>query len=330
MLRSVASRVKNRPTARAQAAPAVELRHLRYFRAVYEELHFGRAAARLRMAQPPLSQAIRKLELELGVQLFERTNRVVGPTEAGRVLAEEARKVLAAFDVAVAEARRAGSTLSPLRISCVPDLPMQPLLRFLDALHERDHGTRARVTHLTFPEQIRGLRVGELDLGIFQEGDPQDTIETEPLFPGERLAAFLRPGPPLSEKPVLRPVDLRSQTLVTFPREANPALHQRLLALIDNAGYRFADVREAGGTDPRDVMLAVAEGLGVAFGPVSLQDVTDVTGIVVCRGLDPELSMPDTVVAWRADPSSQLREVLDGVRDVARRLRADDAVARRT
>jgi DNA-binding transcriptional LysR family regulator len=282
------------------------------------------------MAQPPLSQAIRKLELELGVQLFERTNRMVGPTEAGRVLAEEARKVLAAFDVAVAEARRAGGALSPLRISCVPDLPIQPLLRFLGALHERDPGTRVRVSHLTFPEQVRRLHANELDLGIFQEGDAQAAIETEPLFAGEALAAFLPTRHPLCEKQMLGPADLRSHTLVIFPREANPALHDRLLELIEGAGYRFTEVREAGGTNPRDVMLAVAEGLGVAFGPFSLQEVAEVGGIVVRRPLEPALSMPDTVVAWRADPPSQLRDILAVVREVVRRLRMGGDESRRT
>jgi DNA-binding transcriptional LysR family regulator len=90
------------------APPKVELRHLRYFLAVYEELHFGRAAERLFMAQPPLSQAIRKLEAELGVRLFDRTSRVVTPTPAGEALANGARNVLASLEAAITEARRAG------------------------------------------------------------------------------------------------------------------------------------------------------------------------------------------------------------------------------
>src|SRR3954447_5158313 len=103
--------------------PAIDIRHLRYFLAVVEELHFGRAADRLHIAQPPLSQAIRKLETELGVQLFHRTSREVVVTEAGVVFAEEARKILVGFDVAVAEARHAGGANAVLRIGCSPFLP---------------------------------------------------------------------------------------------------------------------------------------------------------------------------------------------------------------
>ena len=92
--------------------PAIELRHLRYYLAVVEELHFGRAAARLGISQPPLSQTIRRLEDELGVQLLQRTSRSVVPTPAGLALAGEARRVLGALECAVAEARRAAGTRS--------------------------------------------------------------------------------------------------------------------------------------------------------------------------------------------------------------------------
>jgi DNA-binding transcriptional LysR family regulator len=312
----------SRAEPRRSAPVAVELRHLRYFLAVFEELHFGRAAARLRISQPPLSQAIRKLELELGVQVFERTSRMVSATEAGRVLAVEARKVLAGFDTAVAETRRAGGAASPLRIGCVPHLPIQPLLQFLGALHDRDPSTRVQVTHLNFLGQVRALAASELDLGIFPESDGESQIESEPLFAGEKLAAFLPPDHPLAEKQVLGPSDLRSETLVIFPRAANPALQDRLLALVEEGGYRFAAVREAGGLNPRDVMLAAADGRGVALGPFSLQDVSDVGGIVIRRQLEPSLSMPDTVVAWRADPPGQLKEKLAVAQQVARELRA--------
>lgn len=304
--------------------PAIELRHLRYFLAVFEELHFGRAAKRLRIAQPPLSQAIRKIESELGVQLFERTSRMVSATDAGNALAVEARKVLAAFDVAIAEARQAGGSASPLRIGCVPHLPIQPLLRFLGSLHERDPNVRVQVTHLNFLEQIRFLSEGELDLGIFHEGADNNDLEYEPLFLGEPLAAFLPPGHALAKRQVLKPGDLQKETLVVFPQEANPALHERTLALIEEAGYRFAGVREATGMNPRDVMLSVAEGAGVALGPLSLQEVSDVGSIVIRRPLDPPLNMPDMVVAWRADPPGRLQDKLALVREVATSLHEAD------
>jgi DNA-binding transcriptional LysR family regulator len=173
------------------ASPTIGLRHFRYFLAVMEELHFGRAADRLRIAQPPLSQAIRQLESELGVQLLHRTTRVVTPTEAGRVLAHEACKTLASFDVAVAEARRAGGGGSTLRIGCVPQLPMSRLHRFLAALRENTRDHDAEVTHLPSLDQVRRLQRGELDLGIFHHAGPPGDIETEPLFAGEPLVALL-------------------------------------------------------------------------------------------------------------------------------------------
>jgi DNA-binding transcriptional LysR family regulator len=300
---------------------SIELRHLRYFLAVSEELHFGRAAERLHIAQPPLSQAIRRLEDELGVQLLHRTSRVVTMTQPGTVFAQEARKALAAVDLAVAEARRASGAGSALRIGCLPHLPIERLLRFLGALHERDPSMETHVTHSLTLEQVRRLRDGELDIGIFDYAGDYADIATEALFAGEPLCAFLASSHKLAPNAVLGPADLKREVLVTFPLEANPALHARLLALLDDAGYRFAKVHEAAGKSARDLILAVAECTGIALARSSLRDVSSARGIVVERELDPPVFMPDTVVAWSNSPPRHLETVLAVVREIARELR---------
>jgi len=304
------------------AHPAIELRHLRYFLAVSEELHFGRAAQRLHIAQPPLSQAIRKLEHELGVSLLRRTSRVVTQTEAGRVFAEEARNVLAAFDRALAEARKAGGVGTKLRIGCAVNLAIERLLRFLTALHETEPALEAHVTHLAASEQVERLRRGELDLGIFFYAEEYDDLELSPLFAGEHLAVYLPRDHRLAAREVLGPSDLADETLVTFPREANPALHDHLLTSWGAAGYRFSSVEEAGGLNARDLMVAVAERSGVAFWP-SLDEGGETSTIVMSRVLDPPLTMPDTVVAWATVPERLPGALIAKIRDLANMLRRE-------
>jgi DNA-binding transcriptional LysR family regulator len=298
----------------------IEVRHLRYFLAVFDELHFGRAAETLHMAQPPLSQATRKLEENLGVQLLERTSRVVTPTEAGRVFAENARRVLASLDLAVAAAQRAGAVATDLRIGCVHDLPLERLLRFLVALKEHDPTVEPRVTHLPSVDQLRRLRRGELDLAVFHDGREDADIELEPLFAGEPMMALLPAGHPLAAKEVLGPRDLRDEVVVSFLRAADPSLHDRMLAAIENAGYRFRGVYEAAGADARDLLPAVVQNMGVAFAPSSLMGVGEGGAGVAVRLLDPAPSMPETVVAWRANPQRWPDPVLDNIRVVARKL----------
>jgi len=300
--------------------PAIELRHLRYFLAVSEELHFGRAAQRLHIAQPPLSQAIRKLEHELGVSLLRRTSRVVTQTEAGRIFAEEARDVLAAFDRALAEARKAGGVGTKLRIGCALNLAIEQLLRFLTALHETEPALEAHVTHLGAAEQVERLRRGDLDLGIFFYAENYDDLEMSPLFAGEHLAVYLPRDHRLAATEVLGPDDLVDEILVTFPREANPALHDHLLASFGAAGYRFRSVEEAGGLNARDLMVAVAERSGVAFWP-SLGEGGEASTIVVERAGPPPLTMPDTVVAWAIAPERLPAALIENIRGLAKTLR---------
>jgi DNA-binding transcriptional LysR family regulator len=302
---------------------AIDLRHLRYFLAVVEELHFGRAAERMHISQPPLSQAIRRLEDELGVRLFDRNSRTVRITEAGRVFAVEARRVLTHLDTAVAEARHAGGASATVRIGCISHLPMDRLQGLLEAVRERCPRSRTHVTHLYTLQQVAKLTAGDLDLAIFTRAEDHADIVMEPLFAGEHLAAHLPKGHPLSSKLVLGPADLEDEDLVLFPRTVNPALHDRVLQMADDGGYRFRAVREAGGAAPRDITTAVAGGLGVALEPLSFTEVSGSDRVVSRRALDPPLRMPDTVVAWRANPPRHLRHVIDAVREVARELQLD-------
>jgi DNA-binding transcriptional LysR family regulator len=310
---------------RHAGSPAIELRHLRYFLAVSEELHFGHAAERLHISQPPLSQAIRRLEDELGVLLLNRTSRIVTLTEAGRVFSEEARKVLGSFDSAVAEARRAGGANLPLRVGCVPTLPIERLLRFLGALQDREPSVRTQMRHLLTLEQVELLRAGELDLGIFYAAEEYSELECVPLFAGEPLAAYLAPDHDLAAKQVLTPPDLLDEMLVTSARTVNPALYDRMLAALEAAGYRFGGVHEGGGMHARDLLLAVARGPGVTIVPFSLKEVSEAGSLVIRRTLDPPVLMPDVVVAWHTNSPRRLRTTLETVRRVAGELRhADD------
>jgi DNA-binding transcriptional LysR family regulator len=301
----------------------IDLRHLRYFLAVYEELHFGRAAERLHIAQPPLSQAIRKLENELGVTLFERTSRAVRPTSAGEALAEEAQKVLASFDFAVSEARRAGVRDAPLRIGCANVLPTVRLQRFVGELKKRDADLRTEIVRLWGIHQIERLRAGLLDLGVFMRVDDQPDLEYEPLFRSEPVCVFLPSSHRLAEKTVVTPDDLAGETRISFPRTINPAAQDRFVSLLDSAGYRFAGRQEISSKDPRDALLAVAGGLGVVLGGPSLCDLGDETRDLIMRPLDPPLQLPETVVAWRASAPRALRSSLSAVRDVARTVCAE-------
>jgi DNA-binding transcriptional LysR family regulator len=161
---------------------AIDLRHLRYFLAVVEQMHFGHAAEQLNISQPPVSRAIRQLEDALDVQLLERRRGGVTMTAAGEVFAEQARQILALLDLAIAESRRAGGVASTLRVGCLEMLPIERIQRFVNALREREPGLEISITNLSSREQIRRLRDRDLDLGIFTYAEDFPEIEMHTLF----------------------------------------------------------------------------------------------------------------------------------------------------
>jgi DNA-binding transcriptional LysR family regulator len=296
-------------------SPSIDLRHLRYFLAVYEELHFGRAAERLHIAQPPLSQAIRKLEAEIGTPLLERTSRNVRPTEAGHVLATEARNVLATFAFAIGEAQRSAHPNPTIRVGCGIHIPAHQLHRFLCAVRDREEGVQAEVVHLLGPEQMARLRAGELDLGVFSHVEDYDDLSWERLLPGDQLSAFLPTAHRLASKAAVTPADLRGETHLTA--SVNPPFLDRLMGDLAGAGFRFDRIHECN-PDPRDVFLAVAGGVGFALGPPQFLEIAHfVSPELVAVPLDPPVAYPDTIVAWRSDPPRIVARLLPSIREAA-------------
>ena len=190
----------------------MELRQLRYFVAVAEELHFGRAAGRLGMAQPPLSRAVRELERQLGVTLLERTTRQVKLTVAGEVLLRDARTVIEAVTAAARRARQAGSPSPRLRVALKADVDGGLLPQILDAYCAGDAALPPELVLGGFGEQAQALRDGRADVGILLYPFDDRGLDSEPLLTEPVLAA-LAAADPLAARTRLCLADLAGRRL---------------------------------------------------------------------------------------------------------------------
>jgi DNA-binding transcriptional LysR family regulator len=200
----------------------LEVRQLRYFVAVAEELHFGRAAGRLGMAQPPLSRAIRDLERQLGVALLERTTRRVRLTAAGEVLLRDARTALEAVTAAAGRARQAGSPSPRLRVALKADVDGGMLPQILDAYCADDAALPPELVLGGFGEQAQTLRDGRADVGLLLCPFDDRGLDSEPLLTEPVLAA-LAAADPLSARTQLCLADLAGRSLPG----GSPASHGR-------------------------------------------------------------------------------------------------------
>ncbi|RHW26182.1 LysR family transcriptional regulator [Nocardioides immobilis] len=281
----------------------MELRHLRYFVAVAETCHFGRAAERLHMAQPALSQAIRQLESELGASLFFRTTRQVSLTAAGEFLYDEAQRVLRAVDDSVAGVRRVAEGRKGLARLGFTGTASFTQLPFIARTLQRELPDVALEIHadLLTPEQSDGLRDGSLDLAVLRppaagEGVTVRVIEVEPLV----LA--LPAGHRLVAEQVVALADLRTEGFVLYkPSVVNDAV----LRTCRDAGFTPRREHEAPGTA---VLLAlIAAGLGVALVPASARAVP--LADVVFRDVA-DAGTVELALAWRDEPSTLVRSIL--------------------
>ncbi|MCW3064493.1 MAG: hypothetical protein JWN32_1665 [Solirubrobacterales bacterium] len=247
----------------------MELRHLRYFVAVAEELHFRRAAERLYVAQPAVSEQVRKLEQELGVRLFDRTQRSVSLTGAGRALLEEARRVLRQAEVAIAAARTAyDHATMQLRIGYLPDSLPAALPRALRRLSASAPRVRVDVEAGPALRLIEDLREQRLDAVITSLPAPTRGLRVTPLG-HQRAIAALPAGHPQATGTEIVLEWLTQERLVVLPRDANPAFHNAVVALCHEAGLS-PSFMEVAGVDL--ALLAVAAGTGIALLPDSVRE----------------------------------------------------------
>jgi DNA-binding transcriptional LysR family regulator len=243
------------------------MRLLRYFVTVAEERHFGRAAERLHIAQPPLSQQIQKLERQLGVDLIDRSRRPIELTDAGTALLGEARMALTHGERAFAAARRAATGhLGHLHIGAL-QAAVDGVLSYVMRAHRRDYpDVKLELTELDTAEQVAQLVEHRLDVGFLRGpvDEPSLTIQTLIEDP---LAAVVCDDDPLAEHGRIVPAVLRDQPIILWTRSAAPTTYADVVQLFRQHGIQPPIVDES----PRiqTILALVASGAGIALLPTS-------------------------------------------------------------
>jgi len=294
----------------------VELRHLRYFRAVAEELHFGRAADRLHIAQPPLSQQIRQLERELAVTLLVRTTRKVELTPAGETYLKRVVAILDAVDEAGGQARRiAEGAEGQLAIGCVGSATYSLLPRLVRALREELPGVDVSVRgEMLAPAQITALLTGEIDLALLRPPIEQSGLLVETVR-RDRLIVALPEGHALATRDDLSVSDLRDEEFVAHAGHGRSVMSSILTAMCADAGFVPRIRHEVEETST--LVTLVSAGLGVAIVPEPTAAL-DIAGVCY-RPLTPDALGVDLDVARVATANSSL---LDNVLTVLRQVAA--------
>ncbi len=246
----------------------MELRHLRYFVAVAEELHFRRAAERLHVAQPAVSEQVRKLEEELGVRLFDRTQRSVSLTSAGNAMLEEARRVLHQAEVAQAAARNArDQATTRLRIGYVPDSLPRTVSRAMQQLVTSSPLVQISLETGPALRLIADVRAQRLDAAVVGLPAPANGLRATAIGYQNAVAA-LPVTHPHAVDAAISLERLAPERLVTLPRDTNPAFHNAVVSICRDAGLSPSLV-EIGEPDVEHALLTVATGAGIALLPES-------------------------------------------------------------
>jgi DNA-binding transcriptional LysR family regulator len=273
----------------------VDIRKLRHFVAVAEELHFGRAARRLSLTQPPLSMSIRSLEDEMGVRLFERTRRSVSLTHAGAVFLEEARGILdrTARAVDLTQAAYRGEmgrlTVGFLAATAYTLLPL--VLRDFAA---RYPGVALDLRELTMPQQVEAFRRGDIDVGMLRSPVPDAALASEVIVE-EKMIVALPTGHALAKLARIPAKKLAGEPFVMYPRLPGTVFHDLVMEFCRRAGFVPRVSQQASQTHA--VMGLVSAGLGVALVSESVQ-IIRMRGVVF-RPLAQGAPIVRTALAWQ-------------------------------
>ena len=280
----------------------IELRQLRYFLAVAEEMHFGRAAKKLHMTQPPLSQTIQNLEVILGVNLFTRSTRSISMTPAGHALIPEARRLLAqALSLPQLVQRAASGETGHLSLAFVSIADYSVLPPYLREFRQRYPEVRIELREATSDIQLKLLEDGEIDAGLLIPPIP------------ERLAGSLSYQKILSEPLILAIPEIyvdrnnaaslhtyKDLPLIIFPRKIAPALHDTILACFRSEGLTPTIGQEA--IQMQTIVGLVSAGMGIALVPQSVSNLKRPG--VIYHALPALPGMVEIVIVWRNVNSS--------------------------
>jgi DNA-binding transcriptional LysR family regulator len=282
----------------------VELRHLRYFVAVAEELHFGHAASRLHTSQPSLSQQVRNLERELKVDLLTRTRRHVELTPAGKRFLQEARGILAAAERAAGLAREtARGEARKFAIGISPDTDWLFLGRALRVFAEHVPSVEVLFQNLDAEAQVEALHRGGIDIGFV--GLP---LEAEGLLTETtdrvRLVAALPAKHPMARKAAVRLEDLSREAYALWPRHLSPGSYDHLIAIFRRAGFGPPITMEGGPPSTQTILGMVGAGLTIGLVDPVLRQMA--APGVVFRPLEGRGIFTETGVAYRKDDTSPI------------------------
>jgi len=294
----------------------MELRHLRYFIAVAEELHFGRAAERLGIAQPPLSQQIKSLEAEIGAPLLLRSKRHTELTAAGESFLADARKIVAQSTEAVQTARRAARGESgQVAVGFVNSAVYGELTTIFRLMRQRYPNITLVLQDLTSEEQVAAVKAHRLDVGLVRPPIADATpLVLRTVYRDPFVVAMPR-GHRLAKEKQIAMKWLAHESFLQVPRSLGPGFYDQFIRMCSQAGFAPKVVQEAHST--QTIVSLVASGMGIAMVPASMEHFQR-TGVIY-RPLKPPVPTTELAAMWRAeDTSPALKSFLNIVWEVAK------------